>query len=131
MSRRKNREQAFLLIFEKSFTEYEVPEIISLALESRDLILDEEVKVMVENVFDNIDAIDEAIDSNIKGRKSGRVSHIARSVMRLAAYEILFDSEIDAAVSINEAVILTKKYSTPEEAAFINGVLSSISKEVR
>ncbi len=131
MSRRKNREQAFLLIFEKSFTEYDVPEIISLALESRDLILDEEVKVMVENVFDNIEAIDKAIDSKIKGRKSGRISHIARSVMRLAAYEILFDAEIDTAVSINEAVVLTKKYSTPEEASFINGVLSSISKEVK
>ncbi len=131
MSRRKNREQAFLLIFEKSFTEYEIPEIVSLALESRDLILDEEVKVMVESVFDNIDAVDEAINSHVKGRKSGRVSHIARSVMRLAVYELLFDPEIDAAVSINEAVVLTKKYSAPEEAAFVNGVLSSISKEVK
>ncbi len=131
MSRRKNREQAFLLIFEKSFTEYEVPEIVALAIESRDLILDEEVKVMAENVFDNIEAIDSAIDRNLKGRAGSRVSHIARSVMRLAAYEIMFDPEIDAPVSINEAVILAKKYSTPEEASFINGVLSTISKEVK
>lgn len=131
MSRRKNREQAFLLIFEKSFTEYEIPEIVSLAIESRDLVLDEEVKVKVENVFDNIEAVDEAINKNLKGRAAGRVSHIARSVMRLATYEIMFDDEIDAPVSISEAVILAKKYSTPEEASFINGVLSAISKEVK
>ncbi len=130
MSRRKNREQAFLLIFEKSFTGYEIPEIVSLAIESRDLILDEEVKVKAEAVFENIDAVDAAINNNLKGRSSLRVSHIARSIMRLAAYEILFDDEIDTAVSINEAVILAKKYSTPEEAAFVNGVLSSVSKEV-
>lgn len=130
MSRRKNREQAFLLIFEKSFTGYEIPEIVSLAIESRDLVLDEEVKVKVENIFDNIEAVDAAIDRNLKGRNSSRISHVARSVMRIAAYEILFDKDIDAPVSINEAVIIAKKYSTPEEAAYINGVLSAISKEV-
>ncbi len=130
MSRRKNREQAFLLIFEKSFTEYDIPEIIALAIESRDLILDEEVKVKVESVFDNLETIDAAIDRNLKGRTGSRVSPVARSLMRLAAYEILFDSEIDAPVSISEAVILAKKYATNEEASFINGVLSSVSKEV-
>ncbi len=131
MSRRKNREQAFLLIFEKSFTEYEIPEIISLAIESRDLILDEEVKVKVENVFDKIRIIDETINNKIKGRSSSRVSHIARSIMRLAVFEIMFETETDAPVSINEAVVLAKKYSSPEEASFINGVLSAISKEVK
>ncbi len=131
MSRIKNREQVFLLIFEKSFTGYEIPEIVSLAIESRDLILEEEVKLKVENIFDNIDEIDGAIDRNLKGRRSGRVSHVARSLMRLAAYEILFDNEIDAPLSINEAVVLAKKYATPEEAAFINGVLSAISKEAK
>ncbi len=131
MSRRKNREQAFLLVFEKSFTGYEIPEIVSLALESRDLMLEEEVKAKVENIFENIEAVDAAIDRNLKGRSSSRVSHVARAVMRIAAYEILFDNEIDAPVSINEAVVIAKKYSTPEEAAFINGVLSALSKEVK
>lgn len=131
MSRRKNREQAFLLVFEKSFTDYEIPEIVSLALESRDLMLEEEVKARVENIFENIEAIDAAIDRNLKGRSGNRVSHVARAIMRVASYEIMFDSDIDVPVSINEAVVIAKKYSTPEEAAFINGVLSALSKEVK
>jgi N utilization substance protein B len=38
--------------------------------------------------------------------------------------------DIPVSVSINEAVELAKKYSTPEDASFINGILSSVNKSL-
>ena len=50
--------------------------------------------------------------------------------MRLAIYEMLYEVDIPKSVSINEAVELTKKYSTKDEAAFVNGILGSAAKKM-
>ena len=50
--------------------------------------------------------------------------------MRLAVYEMLYEDDIPKSVSINEAVELTKKYSTKDEASFINGVLGAAAKKM-
>ena len=52
---------------------------------------------------------------------------MARAVLRLAVYEILF-SDVPDGVAINEAVEITKKYSEQKEAAYINGVLGSVAR---
>ena len=49
-------------------------------------------------------------------------------MLRLAVFEIKHMDEIPAAVSIDEAVELCKKYSTADDASFVNGVLGSIVK---
>ena len=48
------------------------------------------------------------------------------TILRLAAYEILFDQEIPDKVAINEAVELGKKYGGSEAPAFINGILAKL-----
>ena len=48
----------------------------------------------------------------------------------MAVYEILYDDSLDAPVSINEAVELTKKYSGPQEAGFVNGVLGGFVRSL-
>ena len=49
--------------------------------------------------------------------------------MRLAVYEMLYESEIPYSVSINEAVELSKKYDDDKSYTFVNGVLNALSKE--
>ena len=49
-------------------------------------------------------------------------------MLRLAIYEIEFVEDIPVSVSINEAVELTKKYSTKEDSSFVNGILSTVAK---
>lgn len=131
MSKRKDRECAFKIIFEHSFTDYEVSEIASLATESRDEEANANANEKAQKVFDHLDEIDAAIDRNLKGWNRQRVSRVAMSIMRLATYELLFEDDLDAAISLNEAVNLAKKYSTVEESSFINGVLNAVAKEVR
>ena len=58
-----------------------------------------------------------------------RLSKVALSVLRISLCEILYFDEIPVSVSVNEAVELAKKYSIPEDAAFVNGLLGSYIRE--
>ena len=57
-----------------------------------------------------------------------RISKINLALLRCSVYEILKDKETSAAVFINEAIEIAKKYSEDKSVAFINGVLDRIAK---
>lgn len=128
MTRKKAREQAFILIFEKNFSNAEIEEIIANAIEARDLINDEYALDIFRGVFSCVESIDSDIESFLSGWTLSRISKVALAVLRLAIYEIKNVDDVPAAVSINEAVDLCKKYSSKEDSAFVNGVLGSLVK---
>ncbi len=128
MTRKKAREEAFILIFEKAFNDASPEEILELASEIREFEPDEYINRVFKGVCEKMDVIDEQISKYAKGWKIERISKTALSVLRLSIYEILFFDEIPVSVSINEAVELLKIYATQEEASFVNGILSSLVK---
>ena len=131
MTRKEAREQAFVLIFEKNFNEYDIPELIEFAKEARDFSEDKDGYILnaVTKTFDNIDEIDSIISDNLSGWTINRISKVSLAVLRLAVCEIKYIDEIPEAVSIDEAVELCKKYSTLDDSAFVNGVLGTIVKK--
>lgn len=127
MTRRQAREQAFILLFEKSFnSDATVDELLELARELRMLEDDEFVSALVNTTCDNIEAIDERISENSKGWKINRIPKVTLAIIRLALAEILYFDDVPDGVSVNEAVELAKKYSTPEDASYINGLLGTV-----
>jgi hypothetical protein len=54
-----------------------------------------------------------------------------RLILKLALAEILYETDIDFGVSVNEAVELAKTYSLPESYKFINGVLGKIVQDLK
>lgn len=132
LSRYKLREQIFILCFEKLFNDYSFDDIFENTFDSRDIQLDQQVMETAADVEEKKEQLDGEIGKYLKkGWKVNRLSKVAHSILRLAVYEILFSDNIPVSVSINEAVELAKKYSTPEDAAFINGVLGSFVKETK
>lgn len=75
--------------------------------------------------------IDERIGQLSRAWAVSRLAAVDRAILRLAAYEIIFRSDIPASVSINEAVELAKAYSTPVSGRFVNGVLGALARAVR
>ena len=71
--------------------------------------------------------VDVAIIELTEGWSMERQAIVDRNILRLAGYEMLFLPDIPAAVSINEAVELAKKYSTGESGRFVNGVLGALA----
>ena len=131
MTRREAREQAFILVFEKSFNEQvEINEIIDLAKEFGVIEDDEFLEALVKATCDKQSEIDEHISKNAKGWKLNRISKVSLAILRLALAEILYFEDIPAGVSINEAVELAKKYATDDDASFVNGLLGTVARSV-
>lgn len=125
MTRREAREQAFLLLFDQSFhPELELDEIISLAAEENIIELDDFSKNIVQSVCAAMPQVDAAIEDNLRGWKMNRISRVSLAILRLAIGELLF-TDAPAGVVVNEAVELSKSYSSAEDASFINGTLRS------
>ena len=129
MTRRESREQAFALLFEKLFNDAPVAELAASAMEARDTTTTGFALQIAEGAEANLAAIDDMIASHSHHWSANRISRVARSVMRLAVYEMLYDDDIPVSVAINEAVELAKKYGGDDDASFINGVLGSIARE--
>ena len=130
MNRKTARENAFILIFERNFRDDSIEDIIKDAIEARNFEYDDFVETVFRGVFENLERIDSLISDNIRGWKISRLSKVTLSLLRLAVFEMFYLSDVPVGVSINEAVTLAKKYSTQDDASYINGVLGTISKGI-
>ncbi|MCI6007525.1 transcription antitermination factor NusB [Oscillospiraceae bacterium LCP25S3_E10] len=132
LSRRQSREQAFLLAFERNINHETFKDLYEMAIESRDFEIDDFAMGLLENIENNENEINELIQANSKNRTLNRISKVALSIMQLAISELKYadvsktKAENPESVIINEAVIIAKKYSTPEETSFINGILGAV-----
>ena len=59
-----------------------------------------------------------------------RVHKADRKILELATTEIMH-SDMDPAVAVSEAIKLANKYSSPEAAKFVNGILADVIKQVK
>ena len=130
MNRRKAREQAFVLIFERSINRDTTREIVDAAEESEEIRIEEFAEKTASGAEENEEKLDGIIQKYIRGWTMSRLSKVSLSLLRLALYEMLFEPDIPVSVSINEAVSLAKKYGSAEDAPFVNGVLGSAAKEL-
>lgn len=134
MTRRESREHLFIMLFQSEFHELsELGEQAQFYFDTieqkkeKDLLhLNEKFQKILEKKAE-IDAMIEAISD---GWRINRMGKVDLTIMRLAVYEMKFDSDIPVGVAINEAVELAKKFGQDNSAAFINGILASIAKEM-
>ena len=132
MNRTKAREYAFILLFEYRFQPDEIERIIADFVEEYQPGNQQEyIQRVVRGVIQNIEDIDKKIGDLSKDWKVDRISYVSLAVLRLAAFEIENCEDIPAAVSVNEAVALAKKYDGEEAAPFVNGILGKLSGAVK
>lgn len=131
MTRRESREVAFMVIFEKMFqNDLTVEEIFEIAQESDLFKAGDFAKKLACGACDSAEVIDELISENLVGWSVNRISKVSKAILRLAVYELKY-TDVPVGVAINEALEIAKKYSSEEDASFINGLLASVSKKVR
>lgn len=131
ISRYKEREQAFLICFEKLFSDASISEISECAEESRDDNYSDFALECAKGVEDNLEEIDKIISDHLSAKwKLNRISKVSLSILRLAVYEMKYVEDIPSNVSINEAVELSKKFSGEEEYKFVNGILGAVSRDI-
>ena len=79
-------------------------------------------------IRDNLAEIDTILSNASKKWKLDRMDTVDLSILRVSAAEILFMDEIDDSVSVNEAILMAKKYGSTKSSAFINGILGTVAR---
>jgi N utilization substance protein B len=125
--RHEARERALALLYEaemKRLTTTQVLAALSVAPDPFTVAL-------VEGAAAHDERIDALMAAAAKGWDIERMPVLDRNILRLATYELIAEPEVPVAVVIDEAVELAKQYSTEFSGGFVNGVLSTIARQVR
>ncbi|WP_157885036.1 transcription antitermination factor NusB [Murdochiella vaginalis] len=75
--------------------------------------------------------VDHIIEAYLHDWTTERLHAVDRAILRVAVNEILFTDFAPIVVTIHECVGIAKRYSDAEAYKFINGVLSSLLKDMR
>lgn len=76
----------------------------------------------------HVKEIDAMISEHARHWRMDQLGLVEKSILRLGGYELVYEEETPAAVVIDEAVELAKRFSDPEAGSFVNGVLDGMSK---
>ena len=86
-------------------------------------------EALADGAFEHRAAADEAMERFAPGWPAHRQPAVDRAILRLAYHEMVALG-VPVAIAINDAVELSKRYSTERSPAFINAVLDRVHKEI-
>lgn len=132
MSRKVARENVYKLIFEFLFCGAPNDRTKSvLAAGDMDNSDIEYMEKVYFGVIERYTELKQIIAKYSHGFDFERIYKPDLSALLLSLYEIKYMDDIPAAVSINEAVDLVKRYSTDKSNVFVNGILAAVYKDLR
>lgn len=80
----------------------------------------------VRAILAHLPEIDNIITSLSTSYDFERIQTVTKNILRLGIFELLFDDQIPPKVAIAEAIRLSRKFNTPESAAFVNALLDHL-----
>ena len=144
MTRANARELAVHLIYGREFTGEEPEAVVEARLRKEyydklaaenDIYTERPSKAqlsyidgVVAGVANRFEDLNTQIQNYSIGWDVTRISRLARAILQLAIYEILYLEDVPTGVAISEAVRLAKKYDGDDTGAFVNGILGSFSR---
>ena len=72
--------------------------------------------------------IDEAVQTWSRGWTLERMPAVDRTLLRVGAWELLYNDDVPDAVAVAEAVGLARELSTDDSPNFVNGLLGRLQK---
>ena len=83
---------------------------------------------LLNGVEQNSQEIDERIRRHAENWRLERMPMIDRNILRLAVYEMLYESSVPKVVIVDEAIELAKKFGSENSGRFVNGLLDGVLK---
>ena len=146
MTRGNARELAVHLIYGRVFTGEEPERVVSVRLDKEyyeklaaenDVYSDRPSRAqlryidsVVAGVANREEDLNDQISKYSIGWDISRISRLARCIMQLAIYEILYVEDVPTGVAVSEAVRIAKKYDGDDTGSFVNGILGSFSRSL-
>ena len=91
--------------------------------------ISEFVERMVAGIVKKMPELDAIIDDYADKWALNRMPILDRNILRIGVYELTYENDITASVTINEAVELANTYSTEDSGRFVNGILGRLVKD--
>lgn len=130
MSRSSARESVFKLVFEYMFTKEKDEQMLSEFLEEdKNKAEVGYIEEVYSGVIAHFDELVSDVEKKSESFKIERVFKIDLAILIVALYEIKYVRSIPQKVSVNEALNLSKIYSTEKSSKYINGILSNFVGE--
>jgi len=133
-SRRKSRILAFQALYAWDSSGGAAADITGFGWldEEKRAAMDEEVasfaRLIIVGTLERIQEIDAAISSHLQNWTFERLKRVDLAVLRTGAYALLFQKDIPAQITIDEAIEIAKEFGSEDSYRFINGVLDGIWK---
>jgi N utilization substance protein B len=132
-SRRKSRERALQILFSWDARKQPVDDAINAYFDTlyseEPKALDPFAAALVRGAVAHGADLDQRIARHAENWRLERMPAVDRNILRLAVYELTFEGT-PAAVAIDEAIELARKFSNDESAQFVNGVLDAVHREL-
>lgn len=144
MTRAGARELAVHLIYAREFTGEEPEMLVSARLQKEyyGQLADENqlyadrpsksqrayIDKVVAGVANRSAELNETIQKFAIGWDVTRISKLARTILQLAIFEILYLEDVPTGVAISEAVRMAKMYDGDDTGAFVNGILGAFAR---
>lgn len=126
--RRMARSIALQTLFETDAVRHKPEEVLTRHLEEEPV--EEETarfaRQLVSGVTQNLDKLDKLISTSAPSWPVDQMAKIDKNILRLAIFEIIFNSDVPVKAAINEAIELAKSFGSDSSSRFVNGVLGAI-----
>ena len=146
MTRGNARELAVHLIYGRVFTGEEPEQVVSVRLdkeyyenlkEENDVYSDRPSRAQLRYIDTTVSGVanrEEELNDVIRkfsiGWDISRISKLARCILQLAIFEILYVEDVPTGVAVSEAVRIAKKYDGDDTGSFVNGILGSFARSL-
>jgi transcription antitermination protein NusB len=104
-----------------------IPELL---VHSTDAVVSAYAKKLIDQTLEQSPIIESLINRYSVDWKASRLVKMDRLLLKLALAEMIWEPQVDLTVSVNEAVELSKLFSTEESFKFINGLLGKIGNDL-
>ncbi len=125
-ARTKARKRALDILFEADQRSLDVVALLAQRMADPGQITREYSVQIVEGVAEHVGRIDELLSTYAHGWTLDRMPAVDRALLRMAAWELLYNDEVPDAVAIDEAVLLARTLSTDDSPGFVNGLLARL-----
>jgi transcription antitermination protein NusB len=86
---------------------------------------------LIQSLAEHAAEVDASVSRIARNWPLGRMAATDRSVIRIAAAELLYHADTPTRVALDEAIEIAKKYGMDTSGSFVNGILDRIAHEAR
>jgi len=128
LSRRQGRRLAVQALYSWDLSAIDPAELVRFRWYDGEESLDFP-RLIVLGTIDEIDRIDREITRHLEHWDMERVNRVDLAVLRIGVYGLLYQNDIPAQVTIDEAVELAREFSTEDSYRFVNGILDAVRRD--